>query len=68
MNFEVKCEMNKDYPFPFLYIYLDDVEYDNSKYNEVIIGPKAIDVDFLGPYINYLDPEIGISVSKIPYR
>lgn len=68
LNFEVKCEMNKDYPFPFLYIYLDDVEYDNSKYSEVIIGPKAIDVDFLGPYINYLDPEIDISVSKIPYR
>lgn len=67
-KFKVKCEMNKDYPFPFLYIYLDDVEYDNSKCSEVIIGPKAIDVDFLGPYINYLDPEIDISVSKIPYR
>ena len=51
LNFEVKCEMNRDYPFPFLYIYLDDIEY-----------------DFLGPYINYLDPEIDISVSKIPYR
>lgn len=68
LNFEVKCEMNKDYPFPFLYIYLDDIEYNHSKYSEVIIGPKAIDVDFLGPYINYLDPEIDISVSKIPYR
>ena len=68
LKFEVKCEMNKDYPFPFLYIYLDDIEYNHSKYSEVIIGPKAIDVDFLGPYINYLDPEIDISVSKIPYR
>ena len=68
LNFEVKCEMNRDYPFPFLYIYLDDIEYNHSKYSEVIIGPKAIDVDFLGPYINYLDPEIDISVSKIPYR
>lgn len=68
LKLKVKCEMNKDYPFPFIYIYLDDIEYDKSKYSEVIIGPKAIDVDFLGPYINYLDPEIDISVSKIPYR
>ncbi|WP_073945513.1 DUF2971 domain-containing protein [Streptococcus salivarius] len=66
-KYEIKCEKNKDYPFPFLYIYLN-VLYSGSKYNEVIIGPKAIDIDFLGPYINYLDPNIDIKSSKIPYR
>lgn len=68
LKFEIKCEMNKDYPFPFLYVYLSDIDNDSSKYSEVIIGPKAIDIDFIGPYINYLDPEIEISLSKIPYR
>ena len=66
-KYEIKCEENKDYPFPFLYIYLN-VLYSGSKYNEVIIGPKAIDIDFLGPYINYLDPNIDIKSSKILYR
>lgn len=68
LKFEIKCETNKDYPFPFLYIYLNDIDYDSSKYSAVIVGPKAIEIDFIGPYINYLDPEIDISLSKIPYR
>lgn len=67
-NLEIKCETKKDYPFPFLYVYLSDIDYDSSKYSAVIIGPKAIEIDFIGPYINYLDPEIDISLSKIPYR
>ena len=67
-NLEIKCETNKDYPFPFLYVYLSDIDYDSSKYSAVIIGPKAIEIDFIGPYINYLDPAIDISLSKIPYR
>ena len=66
--YKIKCEMNKDYPYPFLYIYLDDIKYEGSKYTEVIIGPKAIDIDFLGPYIHYLDPDIDIKSSKIPFR
>lgn len=68
LKFEIKCETNKDYPFPFLYVYLSDIDYDSSKYSAVIIGPKAVEIDFIGPYINYLDPEIDISLSKIPYR
>lgn len=66
--YKIKCEMNNNYPYPFLYIYLDDIKYEGSKYTEVIIGPKAIDIDFLGPYINYLDPDIDIKSSKIPFR
>lgn len=66
--YKIECEMNKDYPYPFLYIYLDDIKYEGSKYTEVIIGPKAIDIDFLGPYIHYLDPDIDIKSSKIPFR
>lgn len=68
LKFEIECKEKEDYPFPFLYVYLSDIEYDSSKYSEVIIGPKAIEIDFIGPYINYLDPEIDISLSKIPYR
>lgn len=68
LKFEIECKEKEGYPFPFLYTYLSDVDNDSSKYSEVIIGPKAIDIDFIGPYINYLDPEIDISLSKIPYR
>lgn len=68
LKFEIECKEKEDYPFPFLYVYLSDIDYDSSKYSEVIIGPKAIEIDFIGPYINYLDPEIEISLSKIPYR
>ena len=68
LKFEIECKEKEDYPFPFLYVYLSDIDYDSSKYSAVIIGPKAIDIDFIGPYINYLDPEIDISLSKIPYR
>lgn len=66
--YKIECEKNHDYPYPFLYIYLDDIKYEGSKYTEVIIGPKAIDIDFLGPYIHYLDPNIDIKSSKIPFR
>lgn len=68
LKFEIECKEKEDYPFPFLYVYLSDIDYDSSKYSAVIIGPKAIEIDFIGPYINYLDPEIDISLSKIPYR
>lgn len=68
LKFEIECKEKEGYPFPFLYTYLSDVDNDSSKYSEVIIGPKAIEIDFIGPYINYLDPEIDISLSKIPYR
>ena len=68
LKFEIECKEKEGYPFPFLYTYLSDVDNDSSKYSEVIIGPKAIDIDFIGPYISYLDPEIDISLSKIPYR
>ena len=68
LQFEIECKEKENYPFPFLYVYLNDIDYDSSKYSAVIIGPKVIDIDFIGPYINYLDPEIDISLSKIPYR
>lgn len=68
LKFEIECKEKEGYPFPFLYTYLSDVDNDSSKYSEVIIGPKAIEIDFIGPYINYLDSEIDISLSKIPYR
>lgn len=68
LKFEIECKEKEGYPFPFLYIYLSDIDYDSSKYSAVIIGPKAIDIDYIGPYISYLDPEIDISLSKIPYR
>ena len=66
--YETSCEPRNDYPFPFLYLYLDTIECEGSRYSEVIIGPKSIDIDFLGPYLNYLDSEIGIKKSEIPYR
>ena len=51
--------------FPFLYTYLKDIEL---KYSKLILGPKAIDIDYIAPYINYCDKKIKIERSSISYR
>ncbi len=51
--------------FPFLYTYLKDKEL---KYSKVILGPKAIDTDYVAPYIHYCDKKIKIERSSISYR
>ena len=62
---EIEEQNNPNYIFPFLYTYLKDIEL---KYSKVILGPKAVDIDYVAPYINYCDKDIEIERSSISYR
>ena len=62
---EIEEQVNPNYNFPFLYTYLKDTEL---KYSKLILGPKAIDIDYIAPYINYCDKKIKIERSSISYR
>ena len=62
---EVKYH-NPNFPLPFLGTYLTDYEL---RYQRLIFGPKAIDKDYLVPYIKYcLGKDIETVNSKIKYR
>ena len=54
---EIEEQVNPNYNFLFLYTYLKDTEL---KYSKLILGPKAIDIDYIAPYINYCDKKIKI--------
>lgn len=56
---------NPSFNFPFLYTYLDEV---GLKYSKLILGPKAVDIDYIAPYIHYCDKDIKIERSSISYR
>ena len=58
-------QVNPSLTFPFLYTYLDEVEL---KYSKLILGPKAVDIDYIAPYIHYCDKSITIERSSISYR
>ena len=62
---EIEEQVNPNYNFLFLYTYLKDTEL---KYSKLILGPKAIDIDYIAPYINYCDKKIKIERSSISYR
>lgn len=62
---KIEEQDNPNYIFPFLYTYLKDKEL---KYSKLILGPKAIDIDYIAPYINYCDKDIEIERSSISYR
>lgn len=62
---KIEEQVNPNYIFPFLYTYLKDTEL---KYSKLILGPKAIDIDYIAPYINYCDKDIEIERSSISYR
>ena len=62
---KIEEQVNPNYIFPFLYTYLKDKEL---KYSKLILGPKAIDIDYIAPYINYCDKDIEIERSSISYR
>ena len=54
---EIEEQVNPNYNFLFLYTHLKDTEL---KYSKLILGPKAIDIDYIAPYINYCDKKIKI--------
>lgn len=55
---------NANSAIPGLYVYLDK----ELKCSKIKLGPKCEDIDFIAPYIKYVDPEIEVTQSKIPYR
>ena len=57
---------NPNFPLPFLGTYLTDYDLE---YQRLIFGPKAIDKDYLVPYIKYcLGKDIETVNSNIKYR
>lgn len=55
---------NANSAIPGLYVYLDK----ELKYSKIKLGPKCEDIDFIAPYIKYVDSGIEVTQSKIPYR
>lgn len=64
------CE-NGESPVPFLYTLIKDESKKadfSIKYQKVILGPKCIDIDYIAPYIKYIDPKVVVEQSNISYR
>lgn len=58
---------------PFLYTFAKRTRADGPEdlelqYQKVILGPKAIDADYIGPYLKLANPNLKIVRSKISYR
>ena len=49
---------------PGLYTYIDT----ELKYSKIKLGPKCDDIDFIAPYIKYVDRNIEVTKSQISYR
>ena len=49
---------------PGLYVYIDK----ELKYSKIKLGPNCDDIDFVAPYIKYVDPNIEVTQSEISYR
>ncbi|HGA1277757.1 TPA: DUF2971 domain-containing protein, partial [Streptococcus suis] len=48
-----------------LYAYINVVPL---KYSKIMLGPKVENVDYIAPYIHYIQPDIIVETSSIPYR
>ncbi|HEM4051655.1 TPA: DUF2971 domain-containing protein [Streptococcus suis] len=48
-----------------LYAYIN---VSSLKYSKIMLGPKVENVDYIAPYIHYIQPDIIIETSSIPYR
>jgi hypothetical protein len=49
---------------PGLYTYIEK----ELKYSKIKLGPKCDDIDFVAPYIKYVDRNIEVTKSQISYR
>ena len=49
---------------PGLYAYIDK----ELKYSKIKLGPKCDDIDFIAPYIKFVDRNIEVTKSQISYR
>ena len=57
------CE-NSNSVIPGLYVYIDK----ELKYSKIKLGPKCDDIDFVAPYIKFVDRNIEVTKSQISYR
>lgn len=71
-NNKIIAEKKKDFPVPFLYTYVNKKDSDEKlkvEYSKIRLGPKAVDIDFVRPYIKFItDSTKIIEKSKIKFR
>ena len=61
---EIQIEKYGEMEVPRLFTYLSE----ELKYSKIKLGPKCDDIDFIAPYIKYVDRNIEVTKSQIPYR
>lgn len=61
---EIEIQKYGEMQVPRLFTYLSE----KLKYSKVKLGPKCDDIDFIAPYIKYVDRNIEVTKSQIPYR
>ena len=61
---EIEIQKYGEMQVPRLFTYLSE----KLKYSKVNLGPKCDDIDFIAPYIKYVDRNIEVTKSQIPYR
>lgn len=61
-------EDNMYYNVPFVYQYITNNDKSKLRYSELILGPKALNIDFISPYIKACDDNIEIKKSEINFR
>ena len=61
---EIQIEKYGELQVPRLFTYVSE----NLKYSKIKLGPKCDDIDYIAPYIKYVDKNIEVTKSQIPYR
>ncbi|HEU8285653.1 TPA: DUF2971 domain-containing protein [Streptococcus pneumoniae] len=61
---EIQIEKYGEMQVPRLFTYLSE----NLKYSKITLGPKCDDIDYVAPFIKYVDHNIEVTKSQIPYR
>ena len=62
---QIISSKNPKYNFPFLYSFIKNCPL---KFSKIILGPKSLDIDYVGPFIKYCDKDIKIEKSTIAFR
>lgn len=62
---QIISSKNSKYNFPFLYSFLKNCPL---KFSKIILGPKSLDIDYVGPFIKFCDKDIKIEKSTIAFR
>lgn len=63
-NEDIKIEKYGEMKVPKLFSYIDK----ELKYSKIKLGPKCEDIDYIAPYIKFVDSNIEVTQSQIPYQ